>query len=716
MEAYFKLRSRLARAYPDPNDWRRAAEEIGVDYAAIDLDGSSLSAWANLLRAADSEHHLKLLGEFAARAEDPMLVQLVDAYVEGISQGFQAIPDLPELHALVLSGADTEPTRVARCLNFAETFPPALLEIAISGALPAGNDLDVLIDGENTARAKDRFSGFRDAAARELSTLLARQKSARLRLAELTEEIQTIERRHVPRPPTAPKTEGVSAEHSKLWYERYLEDCRRYERSLEAFKLAQDRLPSLQAELKVAARDHADFTSQIETQRTRTEAEERGFLADVATARDKDLYLKIDRILGKASTVCRNESNPFKAFWTILGASCFARLVRDIAQPSTVNQINDLLRREAESLTNAFRRGLSNIAKVSLAGPTILQDLLARNNRAHSLLMETLTKLPLSDLQRREFLATKLLDVSFPDIPSYEKLEDVGHIDRVKMMLEEAHASMVAYLAKIQDTLADEPCDIKRKVQAARSEVQLTITAMKTQVRSDEYIELLKRNVTLWKMIRRGYQDASLPEFVRLLCESLEQEVFRRFQVSALSFMESAAASEFGLKETEADIEGHVLTVYSRKREALQARSAQTEDIIAELRAGLAGLDTHLVRVAARHRQRMFYAAVLSAIPGVGVLASIWASALLPRIWSSMHSGKAAFKGLGLSTYRALVIGLAASAISAGGTIAFILTRVPFDLFDGAGGTLMTALGVLSLSNVILMLRNVFLARAYRSG
>jgi hypothetical protein len=86
MTAYRELRQGLAKAYPNPGDWRTAATDLGLDWTTIELLGASGTVWSNILTAIRERGRMDKLRAFIA-SEEPQLLALFDGYAGEIAAG-----------------------------------------------------------------------------------------------------------------------------------------------------------------------------------------------------------------------------------------------------------------------------------------------------------------------------------------------------------------------------------------------------------------------------------------------------------------------------------------------------------------------------------------------------------------------------------------------------------------------------------------------------
>ena len=86
MTAYRELRRGLAKAYPNPGDWRAAATDLGLDWTRIELLGTSGTAWSNILATVREKGRMNELRAFI-ESEEPHLLALFDGYAAEIAAG-----------------------------------------------------------------------------------------------------------------------------------------------------------------------------------------------------------------------------------------------------------------------------------------------------------------------------------------------------------------------------------------------------------------------------------------------------------------------------------------------------------------------------------------------------------------------------------------------------------------------------------------------------
>jgi hypothetical protein len=137
MQAYYELRKWLADAFPDEVGWRRAAaEQIQVDLSGIDLGGSAIDAWTNILAAAHTSHCLALLHDLVVK-ENPDRADLVTRYAADLKAGFLPAPEMPEVQAVEIADGDLDHVAATRALTFQDTLPDTLFGMALSEQKPS---------------------------------------------------------------------------------------------------------------------------------------------------------------------------------------------------------------------------------------------------------------------------------------------------------------------------------------------------------------------------------------------------------------------------------------------------------------------------------------------------------------------------------------------------------------------------------------------------
>jgi hypothetical protein len=239
----------------------------------------------------------------------------------------------------------------------------------------------------------------------------------RSRLRALRKRIDEIERSSKPSQPVKPNTQGGTYEQQLLWGKRHVEDLRNYEAAIVDYRADREKLPALRAEADGVARDAAEMTSRIAQQIAQNDIAAQGFEANVVAACDKDLLLELNDTMGRASAAFQTGGDPFRGFWTLLGATRLAKLFKGIAQPAVASEINASVVRESEALAAPIKEHLAEIAKSALLGPAIIDRALKANRATLDDLMTKLNALPVTGFVDGCERARTLVADQLPETP-----------------------------------------------------------------------------------------------------------------------------------------------------------------------------------------------------------------------------------------------------------------------------------------------------------
>jgi hypothetical protein len=116
----------------------------------------------------------------------------------------------PAPASIDLTDEDLRPDTVGRSLDFQQTLPLGLLDMALAAGQPDLERLDAALKGRHTAAAKEKLAQFRNQVAKELSTLTGRKKAVDAELANLKARIESIEKAARPIMPEGPNLSNAS--------------------------------------------------------------------------------------------------------------------------------------------------------------------------------------------------------------------------------------------------------------------------------------------------------------------------------------------------------------------------------------------------------------------------------------------------------------------------------------------------------------------------
>jgi hypothetical protein len=451
----------------------------------------------------------------------------------------------------------------------------------------------------------------------------------------------------------------------------------------------------------VVRRELARLDSAIAAQRAQAEAQERSFQEDIAKARDRDLQIELDRSIEKANAAFMAEVNPFKGFSALLGTSCLLDLfTRVVTQPAAATEAGRRFHLATVALIDPIREGLVGITHGSLAGPIFVHRMLALNREAAAALSERLDALPLAQLEAGRQRACAILSVSFASVPSFDTFEKPDELEGVRSRLFELLAIVERHTSELRSEINDEPTELRETIDHAEADIKSSVGEAGDRAKQSK--EVLARAADLWSLIQRGSVSGNLPVFARKLCRALAQDFARRANTSVEAVLREATISEFGLKDIEALIESHVMKGYVGDRKRLRTRLTESEKRLDEVHTAIQRIDERYEEVARAYRTRLVLAAVLSSIPAVGVVGSLWASSLVRRLEPLVTSDKAPYISLGHFAFAALAWAVAGATI-----FSMLATIVTFTLYRDEvldGEALLTATCYLAL---VIAIRNL---------
>jgi hypothetical protein len=617
----------------------------------------------------------------------------------------------PAPASIDLTDEDLRPDTVGRSLDFQQTLPLGLLDMALAAGQPDLERLDAALKGRHTAAAKEKLAQFRNQVAKELSTLTGRKKAVDAELANLKARIESIDKAARPIMPEGPNLSNASEQQKKFLMQQHAQKLTDYQAAHAKYQADQNSLGALRGQARTFEREAAQLASTIANHKVQAEADERAFLRDVSETRDKDLLIELDRTLERSRPAFHSEANPFKGFWTLLGAACLLDLFdRVFSQPSAASEAARRFSQNADALAQSIEDAHAEIVTQSLAGPALIHRALAANREALAALAQRLAELPSSSLQERRDRARRLLEQSLPAIPEYRHLEKPQDLEDMKARLIAMHASTESHIASVRGEIDGEPADVRRAVNSAQADAAATIGKIGDLGAS--HGEALRRTRILWTLIQRADGSAQPSAAARRLCAALPQEFIRRFDVPVDAVLAQATASNFGLDDAHALMRTHLLTDYVATGEKMQRRLADSQGRLSEIAAAMKDIDTQDEKVAGKYRQQLIFVSLLSVFPGIGLGAAIWASGIINRLKPLVTSNKAAYVRLGDFAFVALAWAVALSGASAA-VMGAITALNSVDLLDMSFGIAAALSNAVCLASFALCIRNLLKVRAY---
>lgn len=711
MRAYLELRDRLAELYKTEAEWRSVAAASGADVRYIVFQGNSAGVWSNILNALRTQGHLNDLIEYLGRY-DPDVVPVALAYSAELSNGEGAVVDLPQLRAVAVADSDLNADLVADSLDFAQTLPTGLLQMALADKQPTLDVVDATLQGTHTRMAKQKLEQFRHEFAAQLAKLCNLHRAAEAELVKTTAKVDRIESTRPPVEPVMQIPLNASDELRRLLLRQYESQITVYRAALLALEEERSSIVTLRARANSLKEESAQFASAIASLKIQKELSERTFERDVIDARDRDLLFAFGQILDKVSVAFQTEKKLFKAFWTLLGACAILQLLaRIVASPSSAIEVNRRFSAQAERLAQALEDGVADIARPSLAGPLAVRRALAANRQSIADLHGRLSVLPLPALEIRFQRARALIDQPVLPLPDFSILEKPDELDKAASNLAGMQAVAQASIAEIQREIACEPPNLRSAVDLAEADAAATLRSV--EAIATENAEALRRTQMFWMLLSRLSGSEQLPESLRVLCSALAQDFERRAGVTTDALLTDAVASKVGAKEASTFVAGHPLTGYITSTHQLAERLAEAEmHLAAVIKAGNE-IEVLSILVEQRYRMRLYAVVLLTLVPVVGVVAAMFACHLVARLRPLVASDKPAYVRLGSFAVTALAWTAGLSGLAAAAN-AILATRNGIDFAEQSFVNEGIALAAAAFATFAISLCNLLKAMAYR--
>ncbi len=710
MSAYSKILDSLAEAYPKRTDWERVATTAHLKKAGVVMEGSSITVWTNILRAAQEQRRLGELREVLNDEQKPLL-DLYDEYAKEAEKGDIVVDDTLILEDIALQDGDLKVDKINKSLHYDQIFPARLLNMCLSDGQPELGEVDAILRGVHTAEAQDRLNQFRHQQALAVAPLQTRRKQVEQQLDAQKGQISSIEGKSRPFPPNPRDLDSTPEHERSFWVDRNRKDLEQYKASLAHYEAEQTTLPALREKSEDLQREIASLDAEIAERVAQGRADERAFEEDIAKARDADFQLELRRLSQVAANAFNVKADPFTGTWALIGTSKLLDVfVKLASQPAAATEAGRAFREAAEALIEPMQNGVASIVRGCFAGPTVIRQSLMANQQASATLMERLAQLPSHELELGRGRAEALLSQPLASIPSFATLERPDELEETRKELLELKRSTMTQISALESDLKAEPAELRSILDSARADVEATTKTVAQ--READHEETLRRTTVLWALINWGAASTNLPTYARRLCRALSQELAKRLQTPVNSLLEAATNSALGLQSLRVALEAHLFTRYLNDRARLQERAVESLRKLEEITATEGKIDYRYVVVARRYRRWIIGTTVPSFIPGAGLLASLGAAFLVNRLMPLMNSDKAAYIQLASFVRFALAWAVAGAGLSCGASTSAFMYLQPKDLLDFGQGTAALSLTIASYIALAVAIRNLLSIKA----
>ncbi|MGY4617626.1 prefoldin subunit 5 [Bradyrhizobium sp. USDA 4472] len=711
MTAYLELTGRLADAFPKDDDWLRVPTQAGMSTGSILLQGPAISAWNNILRAALDQNRLEGLRERIA-LERPDILPVFDRFADEASKGPLEVLDLPSLANIQIRPEDLEANRLSAALDFGDTIPPIIWNIALSDAAPSRTMIDPLLSRTNLGPAMARRDQFLLECTHALAPLKQRRSEVVNRMNALQSQASAVERMARPNQPTAPsQLADMSDDLRRYWSDRYSEQMNQYRRDLASYETSQATLPKLRQDSDAALGDLRQVEAAIGSREAQTNAGLLPFSEDVERARDADILLLLDS-LANSGLRAFDTSDPLKGFAVSLASGCVLEaLVKIFVQPSAATEAGRRFGGTADAASDVMRRNITEIVRPCLGSVTLVQAEVEKNEEATKALLTRLGSLRTAQLETGLDRAARLLSQGAPQLPSLGEIEKPQELEQLRQDLTDIQASAKLHVSQIRAEL-DAEVSTFAATSSAADDAKSTLAALSADASANK--TLLERTWRLYGLLAKAGVCASLPKYTRTLCLAIRQEVSRRNGVSPDALLTKARSTELGYLDARSAVEGHILTRYRASRPQLEVRMGEGATLLEETGKLLTGIDERYHSTAASYRQRIRDYAISSYIPGVGLLFALGMAATTSKLLALLNSDKAPYADLqsyALKCFLWAIVGNVTAVAAVGSLLAFYYAGI---LSAEDYTQLLYSLALASGVALLISIRNMWLIRGHK--
>ncbi|TAU38908.1 hypothetical protein ELI44_36970 [Rhizobium ruizarguesonis] len=648
------------------------------------------------------------------RAHSALWAQTTAVLEELLKDAFRTVVDqkaklLPDISNIDLEHDASDVADIVGSLAFSRRLPEPLLQLFLSGGGAAG-DVDAHLSAGNAESAKDRRKQVLAQRQKELGALEQDDRAARSRVTAIRSQIDSIENATPLHKPMEPYTQNLSSEMREDVLNRHRTHLRNYEQAVIERDQSRALLPSLRQDAEQAEREVNRASAAVARQKAETASQDSGLLRDVDEARDRDFAFEISRCLAAAGAAF-SQQKAFEGFWTLLGTDVLMGKFEGLFyRPEAARAAGERFQQFGQVLENPSEELLGNIVRGCFKPARKLTEALGENRRLKTGLFASLSELPLSDLVEDAQRARKLLEVEPLELPEYKKLERNLDLLRVGHTLGEIHLSVVSQIDNLKEEIALETIERKDELQRADSEAQQALTKMRAvaAVHSD----VLERNKMLWQLVARGASSARLPAAWRSLCATLTEQSAQRLNISVHQLNANVSSSNFAVGDVQSALRTHPLTIYEETRKALGDKLAVWEELEAKAQRALNEVAEQPKRVSEKYRSHLHNSAILSVLPGLGLLSTLWALKLTNAVASLLTEAETPYGSLGRCARSALIWGACANALVASLSVAATCHVFGDRMLDQSSEGWMPAVSAIYVLGSAIWLRNVVVLRA----
>ncbi|MGY4172656.1 hypothetical protein [Bradyrhizobium sp. USDA 4529] len=676
MTAYFELADRLADAFPKDDDWRRVPTQAGMSTSSILLQGPAISAWTNILKSALDQNRLEGLRDRIA-FERPDILPIFDRFADEASKGPLEALDLPSLANIQVRPIDLAANKLSAALDFGDTIPETIWNIALCGSAPSRSMVDPLLSRANMGPAVARRDQFLLECAHALAPLKQRRGEVTNRLNALRSQVLAVERMTRPYQPSPPSQfSDMSDDQRRHWSDRYSEQMDQYRRDLSNYEKSQGTLPKLRQDCDTALGELRQVEAAIGSREAQTNAGLLPFSEDIEKARDADILLLLDSLANSALRSF-DEGDPLKGFAVFLAGGCVLEaLLKIFVQPAAATEAGRRFVGAADAANDAMRRSIAEIVRPCVGSATLIQIEFGKNEEAINALLARLGRLHTAQLKMGLDRAAGLLSPVSPPLPSLGEIERPQELEQLRQELADMQASATLHFSQVRAEL-DAEAPTFDSTSPAAEDAKNTLAAIAAAASANK--PLLEKTWRLYSLLAKASVSSSLPKYARTLCLAIRQEFPRRTGASLDALLTKARSTKFGYADARSAVEEHILTRYRDSRPRLEARMSEDATRLEEIAKLSTSIDKRYHTTGAKYRQRIHNYVVSSYIPGVGLLFALGMATTASGLLALLDSDKAPYADLRSYALKSLpwaVVGNVASVAVVGILLALQYTGI----------------------------------------
>ncbi len=665
LHACIELRDKLANLFRDKNDLERFAIDAQLDLARINLDGSPVNAWASLMTGAWEQRKLSSL--FARLAiEDSSLSTLLSEVAsesDTLGEYIQVPIDLSTLQI-----DDSEVVKLSSSFLVAlNELPQKFVSFVLSDSAVTVNKIDELLEGFQTAHAKEKAYQYQQKANHNLWQLKQQQTKISSGVKKIWSEINRIstcppEEPRKPREPLVWSTDGVFSENviianqNRANRESYLADLVAYGRAmemhkddLETFNQEQARRVTLEAELYRRERDSDQIANQIATFELELQHRHEEDAKAIDAARGLDLMDCISTMMDEASSLLSRGQSLNGFAFMLLAVNLNAKFQR--VHPSASSPLIELFERKIVAIERIAKNQMETIARTWLVSIPELQRALQSSRIAE--IAKILGGIPEADLNRKLWELRQLCDTPLPVVRLLAEVMTPMERSEVAQLYRDSVQALSKNIDIITDELGVHGQRLANEVDTAFAKIEQIHCALGADkvglspLACQAYVMLI--------FASKASTSALLDGWLKDFCDSMIVEAERRLDFRFQNLPASAYRGYLDVRDLE---NRHLAAEYRRLRELVRSKLTECENGRRYFEVANNELANQPLRQLASVTKRLWFVVARSWIPVLNVIDSFTIAREITGLTEVLKSNHPADIELGKRGKRCLAVAM----------------------------------------------------------